>query len=232
MRVFILFTLFIIICSNIYAQSERKFIRKGNREFREENYDNAEIQYRKALEKAPGSDKAEYNLAGSLYKQEKFEAAATKYMSIAGEEEDKETLARYYYNFGNALFRENKLEESIEAYKKSLINNPDDADAKHNLALANRMKQQQQQQNQQQDQQKDQDQDSQEDEQQQQQEQEQQQQEQQQDQNQQAKPQPEQISREDAERLLEALEQEEKDVLKKLEEEKSKARKVPVEKNW
>ena len=83
-----------------------------------------------------------------MYKQEKYEAAATKYQGLTQQEKDRHELSRYYYNLGNSLFKANKLNESIEAYKNALRNNPADEDAKHNLQLALRMKKQQQQQQQ------------------------------------------------------------------------------------
>src|SRR4030042_4421037 len=142
-----------------FAQTEKKMIRKGNREYLEEKYEDAEVLYRKAADKQPSSARAHYNLGNSLYKQEKFEAAATKYENLAVQNEnDKLALSRYYYNLGNTYFKENKLKQSIEAYKNALRNNPADPDAKHNLQfiknmLAMQSQQQQQQQNQEQDQQ-------------------------------------------------------------------------------
>ena len=197
----------------VFSQNERKYIRHGNSQYLKEKYDDAEVQYRKALEKNPGSKKADYNLANTLYKQEKYQAAGTKYLNLAENEKEKRELSRYYYNLGNSLFKENNLKESIEAYKNSLKNNPADMDAKHNLQLAmNMLNVQQQQQNQDNQQQ--------------------QQQQEQGDEQKQAQQQPvkkDEISKEDAERILDALEREEDDVLKKLQ---KQVIKVQVDKNW
>jgi len=215
----ILFLLTILISFQGFTQVERKYIRQGNKRYNNEKYDEAELQYRKALEKSPDSKKADYNLANTLYKQEKFEAAGTKYLDLAGKEKDKNELARYYYNLGNSLFKDNNFGKSIEAYKNSLKNRPDDMDAKHNLQLAKSMLKMQQQQQQQQQKQEQQEQEQQE----------QQQQEQQQQQQQQQPAKQEEISKEDAERLLDALEREEDNVMKKLQ---KQVRQVPVDKNW
>lgn len=226
------------------AQSERKNIRKGNRDYEKGDYQDAEVQYRKALDKSPGSTKADYNLAGSLYKQKKYEAAASKYLSTLDKVKNKTDMARYYYNLGNSMVENKKIEQGIEAYKQSLINNPSDADAKHNLALAERMlaqqkKQQQQNKNQKNNQQnnKNQQNKNQQNKQNQQnknnnQNQQQQQQQQQNDQKNQQQQQQAQISKKDAERLLQAMERQEKDVMKKVEKEKAQSAKVRVEKNW
>ncbi len=210
-----------------FSQPEQKFIRKGNNEYHENKYDEAEVLYRKALEKNVNSRKAEYNLSNALYKQEKYEASAAKYHGLAQEEKDHNELSRYYYNLGNSLLKDNKLEEGIEAYKNALRNNPADDDARHNLQLALRMKQQQQQQQDGKDQKDQKDkQDNQEDKNNRD---NQQNQEQQQEQQQEQKG---QISREDAERLLQALENEEKKVLQKVKENQAQVKRIPVEKDW
>jgi Ca-activated chloride channel family protein len=223
----VLIILIALISLNVFSQSERKYIRKGNKEYTSENYNEAEVQYRKALEKAPDSKKADYNLANTLYKKEEYESAGTKYLDITVNEKNKYELAKYYYNLGNSMFKKNDFQKSIEAYKNSLRNNPGDMDAKHNLQLAQSMMQMQQQQQQQQQNQQHKEQDNQ-----QQQQQQQQKQKQQQGQEQQAQQQPykkDEISKEDAERLLDALEREEEDVMKKLQKQVAK---IPVEKNW
>ena len=222
MRVPILIILLLVSLQS-FSQNERKYIRKGNKEYAREDYNEAEVQYRKALEKTPDSKKADYNLANTLYKKQKYEAAGTKYHNLTANEKNKAELAKYYYNLGNSMFKKNDFQKSIEAYKNSLRNNPGDMDAKHNLQLAQSMLQMQQQQQQQQ-QQKGRQQKEQDDQQ--------QQAQQQQQKQQQAQQQPykkDEISKEDAERLLDALEREEEDVMKKLQ---KQMQQIPVEKNW
>jgi Ca-activated chloride channel homolog len=221
----ILVVIFLLISLLIDAQQVAKNIRRGNRDYADEKFNEAELFYRKALEKAPESDKATYNLGNALYKQDQFEPATTKFESLLQKETDPKILSKYYYNLGNSYFKSQKLEKSIEAYKQSLRLNPVDQDAKHNLFLAqNMLKQQQNQQNKQdkqnQKEKNDQNKDQQQD-----------QQKQQQDQKE-SNPKDQQMSKEDAERLLEALEQDEKDVLKKVEEQKMQVRKIPVDKEW
>jgi Ca-activated chloride channel homolog len=212
------------------AQNETKEIRRGNKEYNNGAFSEAELHYRKALEKKPDSDNANYNLGNALYKQNQFEPAVTKYETLAAKEADKSKLATYYYNLGNAYFKSQKLDKCIEAYKQSLRINPSDADAKHNLFLAKQMQQkQQQQQNQDQN---NKDQKNKDDQQKKQNQQNQDQQKQQEKQEQQKSSQEQQISKQDAERLLEAMEQDEKNVMKKVQEQKVQLRKIPVEKEW
>lgn len=145
---------------------------------------------------------------------------------------DPKRLSNYYYNMGNAFYKQKNYKASVDSYKNALRNNPDNDDARHNLILAQKMLlQQQNQQDQQNKDNKDnkdkkdnkQDENNQN-----------QQNQKDQQQNQQQKPQQQQgqISKEDAERLLNALEQQEKDVLDKLDKQKAILKKKPVEKEW
>jgi len=225
-NILVILTFFIAL--PVYPQPEQKYIRRGNNEYTDKKYGEAEVNYRKALEKNTKSKKAEYNLSNTLYKQEKYEAAATKYLNLCQDEKDHKELSRYFYNLGNTLLKANKLDESIDAYKNALRNYPSDTDAKHNLQYALRMKQMQQQQQQNQNNKDKQDNQNKEDNKNKQD----QQKKQQQDQQQQQQGQKGQISKEDAERLLQALENDEKRVLQKVKEKESQVKKIPVDKDW
>jgi Ca-activated chloride channel homolog len=220
---------------NVYSQAERKFVRRGNRQYEDKKYQEAEIQYRKALEKSPGSVAADYNLGNSLYKQKQFDAAAQRYKELSGKQKDGQTLNSDYYNLGNALYKSGKYQECIDAYKNALRKMPGDMDAKHNLQLAMKkldmQKQQKNQENQQNKQDKKQD-DKKDDKQQQNQDNKNQQPDEKKDQQQAKQNMNGQISSQDAERILQALENEEKNVLRKVQEQQKQAKKVPVEKNW
>lgn len=230
----------VLVTLDGFAQAERKFIRRGNRDYTEGKFQEAEIQYRKALEKDSKSVPADYNLGNALYKQKQYDAAASRYLSLAEKQKSNGEQDRQFYNLGNALYQAGKYKESAEAYKNALRKMPGDMDAKHNLQLALRKLQEQknrQQQDQKDQQQKQQDKKDQQQQQQNQQQKDQQQQQnenQQQDQKQQADNQnvKGQISPQDAERILQALENEEKDVLKKVQEQQKRVKKAPVDKNW
>jgi Ca-activated chloride channel family protein len=238
---FLTFLLPVVVC----GQAERKYIRQGNKEYKEGAYDESEILYRKALEKKEESYSGEFNLGDALYKQEKYTDAARNFGKLAENQNDPIKLGQLYHNLGNSMLKANQLEASIEAYKEALRNNPADDETRHNLAYAQQMLQQQQQQQQNQDQQnqdqqqQDQQQQDQQNQDQQQQDQQnkdqqnqdQQQEQQQQDQQQQDQQQP-QISREDAQRMLQALQQNEQQLQEKLQKQKARATKVKVLKDW
>lgn len=125
-----------------YAQkhNERRFIRSGNDLFEKENYVESEVSYRRAIEKAPKSIEATYNLAGSLYKQEQFKEANEIYDGVVADSTlSAEVLAQTHYNSGNALFKQRELEKALEAYKSSLRINPNDMQTKFNLAYTQKL---------------------------------------------------------------------------------------------
>lgn len=243
------------------AQNERKFIRQGNEIFEQALQDTtkldttafsqAETSYRKALEKRPDDLKWNFNLGDALYKQMKFDQATSKFEEIAENSEDKIEKARAYHNLGNSMLMQNKLDESIEAYKKALRNNPEDLDSKYNLVYAMNLKKQQEQQQQQQNKNKDQNKDQNKEDQQnkdQQQNKDKQDQnkdqnkdqqnknQQKQDQNQQQQkqqPQQQKISKENAERLLQALQNDEEKIQEKVKKaQAAKAKQRQTDKDW
>jgi Ca-activated chloride channel family protein len=214
------------------AQADRKFIRQGNREYEKNKFPESEISYRRALDKNKTSGDAVFNAGDALYKQKKYEDAGKQFIESHKMIEEKDKRSASMYNLGNSLFMANKLKESIEAYKNSLKLNPENMEAKYNLAYAQDMlkkqeeqqkQQQQQQQNKDnQDQKKDKEQPKQKDQEKQDKNQQQQQQQQQQ----------QSISKEDAERLLNAIANDEKNVQEKVKLAKAAKARVKTTKNW
>jgi tetratricopeptide (TPR) repeat protein len=222
----ILLLLFLLFSGSLYAQGERKFIRQGNREFEKQKYSESEISYRRAIDKNKGSADAVFNTGDALYKQDKFEDAGKQFAESHRMNEDRDKKAGSMYNLGNSLLKAGKLKESIEAYKNSLRLNPGNIQAKYNLAYAqDRLEEQQQQQQNQQNQ--DQDKQDKQDDQKENEDQNQQDQQQQQQSDQQQS-----MSREDAERLLNAIANDEKEVQEKVKEAKAAKQRVKTLKNW
>ena len=223
----------ILFAISAFAQSGHKQVTEGNKLYAEEKYDEANNKYRDALIYSPESPIINFNIGDVQYKKRNFEEAVKSYEKSTFSDEIK-VQSGSYYNIGNTLYKMGKLPESILAYKKALELNPEDKDAKYNLEYVraklkdksekqpqeNQQQKQQQEEQQQQDQpnqDKDQNSEEQEKEQQERQEQQQSNQENQQDSEEQQQEQaaePKEISKEDAERLLDALKNEEKDLLK------------------
>ena len=225
----ILTILFLSSCSLLMAQQESPDVRRGNKQYNDSNYTEAEVDYRRALDKNDQSFEAHYNLGDALFRQEKYPEALEAYAQAeklldANDQQQKEELANRlaatYHNMGNAYYVQQQYDKAIAAYQQSLRQNPKDHETRYNLVKA--MQQLQQQQNQQQQQQNQQQNDST----QQQQEQQQNQQQQQQQQEQQEQ----QMDKETAEQILQALEQDEQETQEKLQRQQGKKRRV--EKEW
>jgi Ca-activated chloride channel family protein len=215
----------------LFAQ-EKSLVHKGNELYQQQKYKEAEADYRKSVEKKEKNLEGNFNLGDALYKQKKFEDAAT--------EKNKAVVAGAYHNLGNSLLQNKKLEESIEAYKKALLNNPKDEETRYNLAYAqDKLKQQQQQKNKDNKDKKDQDKKNQD--------------KKDQDKNKDDKnkdnkdnknqdkkdqdkkdqqDQPNKLSKQDAERMLDALNNNEKQTQDKLKNKKLKGGKLNISKDW
>ena len=206
----------VCLAGTMYGQkTERDYLRSGNRLYKDSTFVKAEIDYRKALELNPKSSDAMYNLGNALLMQQKGKEAMEQFEAASRVEKDKEKLAQIYHNMGVILQSSKLLPQCIEAYKQALRNNPKDDETRYNLALAQKQLKDQQQQQQNQDQQQQQ-QEKKEDEKQQQNK-DQQEQEKKNQQNQQNLQQNQnEMSKENAEQLLKAAMQDEKDVQDKV----------------
>jgi tetratricopeptide (TPR) repeat protein len=232
-------TTFFFLCAisaTSTAQTVRSHVSKGNRAFEKGNHIDAEVEYKKALEKDPKSKEAQFDLGNSYYKQQRYDEALREYGNSSVAMKSPEERAETYYNIGNSLYRANKFQEAIKAYKKSLTINPNDDDTRYNLQMARaKLKQQEQQKQQQKDQKQDQQQDQKKDQQQnqkqdQQQNQQQKQEQAKQDQTKAQAQQKNQMPKQEADRILEVLRNNEKEIQKNLR--KREAVKVRVEKDW
>lgn len=121
------------------AQTDRQFVRDGNKMFNSQQYDKAEIQYRKAVSKNPSNSQAVYNLGCALMMQNKDSAAIVQYQKAAKLENNKLRLASVYHNIGVICQNHKMYGDAIKAYEQALRNNPKDNETRYNLALCKRM---------------------------------------------------------------------------------------------
>jgi Ca-activated chloride channel family protein len=250
MKILLLIIFVNVLSYAALAQKERKFVREGNDYFNEGlkdtakldtiTFGKAEVSYRKALQIKPEDFQWQFNLADAIYKQKKGDQAATEFEKLADKTVKPSEKASVYYNLGNSLLTQKKFDPSIDAYKKALRITPNDPEAKYNLAFAEKMKKEDQKQkdkdkkdkdkdkkdkdknkdqNKDQDKNKDQNKDN-----------------QNQDQNkdnQQNKPQQNKISKQSAEQMLQALENEEQKTQEKVKKAQVlKAERTKIDKNW
>ena len=131
------------------AQTDKKEVRAGNRNFKKEKWQEAEIDYRRALVKDSLSFAANYNLANALYKQENMEEAAKLLDKVQEQAPTMETshASDYYYNTGNVAAKVKQWQQAVDTYKEALLRNPGDLDAKENYIYAKKMLENQQNQN-------------------------------------------------------------------------------------
>jgi len=237
MKQLIIVIVLLFAATGLFGQ-QKKYIHKGNELYKQQKYKEAEDNYRKSVDNKGPDTAGNFNLGDALYKQKKFADAGDQLNKLASStSKDKALAAAAYHNMGNSLLENKKLEESIEAYKKALLNNPKDDETRYNLAYAQeKLKQQQKQNKQNQDnknqQNKDQknkdnkndknkdnkDQNK--------------QNQQNQDKKDQQQQQPNQISKEDAQRMLDALGNNEKQTQDKLKNKKFQGTKKNITKDW
>ncbi len=214
--------LLLLVAIGAGAQTDRQYVRQGNKQFRAGNYADAEVSYRKALEKNNRNTQASYNLGNALLMQNKDSAAVAEFERAAKGEPNSLRKSKAYHNMGVVCQRHQMFGEAIEAYKQSLRLNPHDDETRYNLELCKRQqKQQQQNQQNKQDQQK-----------QDQQKQDQQQKQQQEKQKQEQQKQEPKMSKENAEQLLNAAMQQEKQTQDRMKKAQQRPQKRSIEKNW
>lgn len=151
---YIILALSLLFCMPALSQTDRREVRRGNREFRHGDYRSADISYRKALLKDSTSFAANYNLAANQYRQGNVEEAAAQMGKIAQAAPASPHAGDYYFNAGDYALASKDWDGAIEAFRQVLLRHPEDMEAKENLAYAKKMKQDEEQ-----DQDKDQDQD-------------------------------------------------------------------------
>jgi len=208
------------------AQTDRQYVRQGNKQYRSGDFPNAEVSYRKALEKNDRNAQALYNLGNALLAQNKDSAAVTEFEKATKAETNELRKSMAYHNMGVICQRHRMFGEAIEAYKQSLRLNPHDDETRYNLELCKRQQKQQQQNQQNQDNKDNKDKDKKD-------QQKQQQQKQQQDQQKQEKQKQEpKMSRDNAEQLLNAAMQQEKQTQERMKKAQQQPQRRNILKNW
>jgi len=143
-----LFLCFVTAFSDVQGQTKEKLdLNKGVDAYNKGDYGTAQEKFEKAYETNNSYNGALYNAANSAYRNGDFEKATEYYEQYAGTLDNKNDKAKAYHNLGNVYLKQDKLKESIDAYKNALRNNPNDEDTRYNLSYAlSKLKKQQQQQ--------------------------------------------------------------------------------------
>ncbi|MGB3947356.1 MAG: tetratricopeptide repeat protein [Bacteroidia bacterium] len=225
---------------SIFSQKEKKFIIEGNKNYENKKFVEAEKNYKQGLTKNKDSYKSAFNLGDAYYQQGKYEEAAEQFQMLTHKATSKDTLSKAYHNLGNSLIQSKKYQEGINAYKNALKNNPNDEDTRYNLAYAQKMLQQQQQQNKddkndknnKDDKENKDNKDNKENDKKDKQNENKENKDNKNEKNKEQEKQQGQISKEDAQRLLDALQNDEKNLQDKMKKEKAKGIRVDIEKDW
>lgn len=134
-RFYILSVLFLFVATVTFAQSDRDYIRRGNRFMRDSLFDKAQIEYQKAIEVDNASAMAHYNLGNALLYQNKAEDAMKAYEQAAKMETNKVRRAQVYHNMGVLLQSAKQIDKALSCYKQSLRNDPTQDDTRYNYVL-------------------------------------------------------------------------------------------------
>lgn len=160
---YILFSVAMLLsfCADLSAQEDRREVRQGNRRFRKEAYDEAVIEYLKAVGKDSSSVAANYNLANTLYRTGEYANAQKSLERIKETAPASAAGADYFFNLGDVAIAQQDWKTAVDAFQQSLLLNPGDLAAKENYIYARKKLEDQQQNQQNQDQNQDQDQNNQ-----------------------------------------------------------------------
>lgn len=205
----------VAVCSGAAAQKADKFLYKGNELYKKQEYDKSLEQYKQATTADPKNPVANFNQGNAQFRKQQMEDAMQSYDNVITSTDDKKAQQQAYYNKGVSLIKQNKLEESIEAWKNAVKLDPADTQARENLQKALREKKKQDQQKQQQQNKKNKKQEN---------------KEQEKNKDQQQPPPQSKLSKQRVEQLLKALQQKEKEVQDRLQ--KSKPSPRNPEKDW
>ena len=139
MRRLLILLVSFVVALGTNAQSDRQHIRNGNRLYHEQKFEQAEVEYRKALGKNSANPQAHYNLGCALMAQQKDSAAIKQYETAGKMEKTPKRRAMVYHNIGVVCQQHQLYQQAIAAYEESLRNNPNDNETRYNLALCKRL---------------------------------------------------------------------------------------------
>lgn len=134
----------IVLCvllsgASLFAQEDKKDVRRGNKDYMKSNFKEAEIDYRKALLKDSTSFAATYDLANALYSQKDYEGAANTLEKLSKSAPESQYADRYYFNKGNVSLQKKDYKTAVDDFKQALLRDPGDLQAKESYIYAKKM---------------------------------------------------------------------------------------------
>lgn len=137
--IFCLMCFLLVVSQSAFALPFRSDLNRGNDLYKKGEYPQAGQAYNKILEKKASDLKARFNLGDSLYKEEKYKESQNVFESLTGTSVPKDLRGAAYYNLGNSFFKQEDYKSAIGAYEEALKIDPKDKDARYNLELAKKM---------------------------------------------------------------------------------------------
>ncbi len=125
--------------ASLFAQEDKKDVRRGNKDYRKSNFKEAEIDYRKALLKDSTSFAATYDLANALYSQKDYEGAANTLEKLSNSAPESQYADRYFFNKGNVSLQKKDYKTAVDDFKQALLRDPGDLQAKESYIYAKKM---------------------------------------------------------------------------------------------
>ena len=138
-RVFSIVMCVLLSGASLFAQEDKKDVRRGNKDYRKSNFKEAEIDYRKALLKDSTSFAATYDLANALYSQKDYEGAANTLEKLSNSAPESQYADRYYFNKGNVSLQKKDYKTAVDDFKQALLRDPGDLQAKESYIYAKKM---------------------------------------------------------------------------------------------
>lgn len=139
LRYILVFALMVLGLAKVGAQNDRNFIRQGNRAYHKQKWAAAETQYRKAISKNQKNAQAVYNLGCALMMQQKDSMAMIQFENASKQETNKMRRARSYHNMGVVMQQHQQYAQAIGCYENALRCNPQDNATRYNLALCKKL---------------------------------------------------------------------------------------------
>lgn len=156
-------TSILVICTVQAQEADKRAQQKAKKAFQESidityeanedlvqnDFVNAEAEYRKAISKSAENAAAPYNLGRAYYNRESFSEAFGNFKKAGEKADSKSAKHKAFHNMGNVFMKNKEYQKAVETYKEALRNNPNDDETRYNLALAKEMlkKEQEQQKN-------------------------------------------------------------------------------------
>jgi len=134
-KIYMVLILLVAGYSTGFSQNLREKVNDGNGLYKDGKFEQALGNYKDAQLDDPLNPTIFFNSGDALYKMKKYKEARESFQKLVASKQI-DLAARAHFNIGNSWFNENKLQESIDEYKKALDLTPNDQDAKYNLELA------------------------------------------------------------------------------------------------